>query len=118
MLVIVLCSLLWEATTEASASHSCQLGCSGAECSGSRGREEAATLQQTTVYPTDLGCPCVSLSIHNKLGPHVDTIVSGRRGFAGRCQVCCVCGSNNPTLETDFMYANPQCSNGTLRWTS
>ena len=76
MLVIVLCSLLWKA----SASHGRQLG-----CSGGRGREEAAMLQPATVHATDLGCPCVSLSIHNKSGPHVDTIVSGRRGFAGRC---------------------------------
>ena len=71
MLVIVLCSILWEATTEASASNGRQLG-----CSGGRGGEEATTLQPTTVHATDLGCPCVSLGIHNKSEPHVDTIVS------------------------------------------
>ena len=75
MLVIVLCSLL----CEASASHGRQLGCSGGRC-----REEAATLQPATVHATDVGCPRVSLGIHNKSGSNVDTIVSGRRGFAGR----------------------------------
>src|SRR6218665_1747913 len=101
MLVIhvVLCSLLWEATTEAGASPRRPLG-----CSGGRGREEAARLQPTTVHATDLGCPCVSLSIHNKSEPHVDTIVSGRRGFAGRCQVCCVCGRNNPGNRLMYAY--------------
>ena len=86
MLVIVLCSLLWEATTEVSASHSRQLG-----CSGGRGREEAARLQPTTVHATDLGMR--QSVILNKSRPYVDTIesiVSGRRGFAGCCQVCFV----------------------------
>src|SRR6218665_2266827 len=103
MLVIVLCSLLWEATTEASASHGRQLS-----CSGGRGREEAATLQPATVHATDLGCPCVSLGIHNKSEPHVDTIVSGRRGFASRCQCAVYVGQT--TLETDLcmpIRANP-----------
>src|SRR6218665_3242259 len=81
MLVIVLCSLLFEATT----AH--ELGfrgkreprpptAVGADCV----REEAATLQPTTVQATDLGMR--QSGILNKSRPHVDSIesiVSGRR---------------------------------------
>src|SRR6218665_365849 len=111
MLVIVLCSLLLEATAKASASHGPQLG-----CSGGKGREESATLQPAT----DLGCPGVSLYIHNKSVPHVDTIMSGRRGLIYRplsilhkcliciAQVCYVCGSNKPGDRLMYAYrANP-----------
>jgi len=87
MLVIVLCSLLWETTTkhmywvsEASISHGRQL-----RSQRGRGREEAATLRPTTVHAADSGWSCVSLSIHDKSEPLVDSIVSERRGFAGRC---------------------------------
>src|SRR6218665_28423 len=87
MLVIVLCSLLFEATT----AH--ELGFRGKRqprpptaVGADRVREEAATLQPTTVAATDLGMR--ESGILNKSRPHVDTIeyiVSGRRGFVGRC---------------------------------
>src|SRR6218665_3354385 len=80
MLVIVLCSLLFEATT----AH--ELGFRGKRqprpptaVGADRVREEAATLQPTTVHATDLGMR--QSGILNKSRPHVDTIesiVSGR----------------------------------------
>jgi len=57
-----------------------KLGCSG-------DREEAATLEPTIVHATVSGWPCVSLGIHNKSEPLVDSVVglSERRGLAGHC---------------------------------
>src|SRR6218665_3311725 len=124
MLVIVLCSLLFEATT----AH--ELGFRGKRqprpptaVGADRVREEAATLQPTTVHATDLGMR--QSGMLNKSRPHVDTIesiVSGQRGFVGRCPftdmpnlhgptssgVLCI-WSNNPgdRLMCAYIRANP-----------
>src|SRR6218665_890436 len=82
MLVIVLCSLLFEATTAHALGFRRKRQPRPPTAVGAdRVREEAATLQPTIVHVTDLGMR--ESGILNKSRPHVDTI-SGAQPFRQR----------------------------------